>query len=96
MSTGVFSVMIIARGVATFPAMEALQPVRSSDEPDITKSQIEILVSDQADVFDAIPSVSLGNHYWPDLHHWGNQHCRRKLNRRQQHPHLPVRRNHTP
>jgi len=102
MAMGIFSVTIIASGVAspisvaTFPPMETFQPVRSGDQPDITGSQIEILVSHQTDVFDTIPSVSLGNKYWPNLHGWGNHHCRRKRNRRQQQPHLPVRLNHTP
>ena len=102
MAMGIFSVTIVASGVvspismATFPSMESFQPVRSGDQPNIAWSQIEILVPHQTDVFDTIPSVSLGNKYWPNLHGWGNHHCRRKRNRRQQQPHLPVRLNHTP
>jgi hypothetical protein len=101
MAMGIFSVTIIASGVASpismaaLPAMEAFQPVRSGDQPDIAWSQIEILVPDQADVFDTIPSVSLGNHYWPNLHGRGNHHWR-KRNCRQQQPHLPIWLHHTP
>jgi len=102
MAMGIFSVTIIAGGMtspismATFPTMETFQPVRSGDQPDITGSQIEILVSHKADVFDTIPSVSLGNHYRPNLHGWGNHYRRRKRYRRQQQPHLPIWLNHTP
>jgi len=72
---GVFSETIIASGVvspirmAAFPSMETFQPVWPGEQPDITGSQIEILVPDKTDVFDTVPSVSLGNHHWLD-HHW--------------------------
>ena len=75
MSMGIFSKAIIASGMVapirmtTFPSMEACQPVWAGDQPDITLSQIEILVPDKTDVFDTVPSVSLGNHHWLD-HHW--------------------------
>ena len=68
MSQGIFSVTIIASrvatpiSVATFPSMETCQPVWSGDQPDITGSQIEILIPHQADIFDPIPSVILGDH----------------------------------
>jgi len=102
MSLGIFSVTIIASrlatpiSVATFPSMETCQPVWSGDQPDITGSQIEILISHQTDVFYTIPSISVRNHHWTNLHRWGNYHRRRKLNRWHQQPYLPVRLNHTP
>jgi len=89
MSTGVFSETIIASGVVspismtTFPAVETFQPVWPGNQPDIASSQVEILVPDQTDVFDAIPSVCLWNHDRFNHHGWGNHHCRLKRNRRQ-------------
>ena len=57
MSTGIFSETIIANGVpppismASFPSMETLQPEWFTDQPDITGSQIEILVANKTDEF---------------------------------------------
>ncbi|MGA2243970.1 MAG: hypothetical protein ABSH48_03130 [Verrucomicrobiota bacterium] len=101
MSTGIFSETIIASGVVSpirmtpFPAMEAIQAVRSGDQPDITWPQIEIPVAYQTDVFDTIPSVSLGNHYWLNRHCRRHHHCRRKRNRRHKQRDLPIGLNHT-
>ena len=91
MSMGIFSVTIIANAVVSpirmvsFIAMETLQPVSISDQPDITGSQIEILAINDTDVFDTIPDVSFRNHYRSLYHqcrchihrlrshyHWGN------------------------
>jgi hypothetical protein len=44
--------------------METLQPEWFSDQPDIARSQIEILVTNETDEFDTIPDVSFRNHYW--------------------------------
>jgi hypothetical protein len=101
MAVGIFSETIIASGavsptsMTTFPSMKSFQPVWSGDQPDITGSQIEILVPHQTDVFDTVPSVSLGNHYWRNVHGRGDHHCRRNRNRRQQKPHLPIWLNYT-
>jgi len=89
MPMGVFSETIIASGVVSpigmtiFPSVETFQPVWPGDQPDIASSKIEILVSNQTDVVDPVPSVSLGNHYRLNHHGWGSHHCRRKRNRRQ-------------
>ena len=70
MSTGIFSETIIANGVlppismAPFPSMETLQPEWFSDQPDIARSQIEILVTNDTDEFVTIPGISVGNHDW--------------------------------
>ena len=102
LAMSISSVTIVAGGVAapirmaTYPAMETCQPVRSGDQPDITGSQIEVLVPHQTDVFDAIPSVSLGNHNWFNLHGWSHHHGWRKLNGWQPDPDLSVWLNHTP
>ncbi|GEM_PF-1426981 len=70
MSMGVFSVIIIASGVVSpitmvsFPSMETLQPEWFTDQPEIARSQIEILVTNDTDVFDTIPDVTVRNHYW--------------------------------
>src|ERR1700733_3818465 len=71
MSIAIGSETIIANSVfspirmASFPSMKTLQPEWFSDQPDITKSQIEILVTNETDVFVAIPGVTVRNHYWP-------------------------------
>ena len=69
MSMVVVSITIIANGVGSpvtmvsFPSMETLQPERFTDQPDIAGSQIEILVTDETDIFDPIPGVIVRNHY---------------------------------
>lgn len=98
---GIFSVMIIADGVvppirmSPFPAVEAFQAVRSGDKPDIAGAQVEILVPDQADVFNAVPGVSLGNHGRLNDDGCRNHHRRRYDNRRYIKPHLTIRLNDT-
>ena len=90
MAVGIFSVTIIANGVVppirmtAFPAVETFQAVRPGDEPDIAGAKIEILVPDEADVFDTVPSVSVGNHgrLDDDGWRWRNHYRRRNHNRR--------------
>jgi hypothetical protein len=80
-SVGVATETIVADGVdapirmTAFPAMETIQPVRITDEPDIAGSEIEILVADETDVFIAVPSVAVRN---PD-HHFRGHDDRRSL-----------------
>jgi hypothetical protein len=60
MSMSIGSETIIANGalsrisVVFFPSMETLQPEWFSDQPDIARSQIEILVTNKTDEFDTI------------------------------------------
>ena len=70
--------------------MEACQPVWAGDQPDITRSQIEILVPDKTDVCDTFPSVGLRNHHGRK-HNWWRKHYGRQIQ-----PHLPIWLNHTP
>jgi hypothetical protein len=76
MSIAIGSETIIANGVAapirmaSFPSMETLQPEWFTDQPDIARSQIEILVTNETDVFDTIPDVTVRNHYWCHYHRW--------------------------
>src|ERR1039458_288252 len=82
LSMGVFSVNIIASGVVSpitmvsFPSMETLQPERFSDQPDIARSQIKILITNETDEFDPIPDVTFRNHYWL-LYHQLRSHIHR-------------------
>jgi hypothetical protein len=82
MSIAIGSETIIANGVdspirmASFPSMETLQPKWFSGQPDVAGSQIEILVTNETDVFVAIPNVSFRNHYW-HLYYWLRGHIRR-------------------
>ena len=99
---GVFPETIIASGVVSpismppFPAMETCQPVRPGNQPDITRPQIEILVPHHTDVFDPIPSVSLGHHGGFNHHCWRHHHGWRKCNCWYHQPHLPIRLYDTP
>ena len=78
---GIAAEAIIADGVdapirmATFPAVETVQAVRITDEPDIAGSEIEILVADDTDVFIAVPGVAVRNPY----HHVRGHDDRRSL-----------------
>jgi hypothetical protein len=84
MPMGIFSETIIADGigspirVTSFPSMKTIQPEWITDQPDITRSQVEILVTNETDVFVTIPDVTVRNHYW--LHrrrshyHWCRSH----------------------
>jgi hypothetical protein len=49
-------------GMVSFPSMKAFQPDRVGDNPDIAGPQIIILVAYNADVFDAIPDITIGNY----------------------------------
>jgi len=68
MSVPVSPVMVIASCVvppifmATFPAMESLQPERVAEKPDIAGPQIVILVSNVTNIFVTIPGVTVRNH----------------------------------
>ena len=65
----VSSEAIIAEGVippvsmVSFPSMESLQPDWITDQPETAGSQIEILVSNQADVFAINHNVTVRNHH---------------------------------
>ena len=89
MSIAIGSETIIANGVlspirmASFPSVETLQPEWFSDQPDMVRSQIEILATNEADVFDTIPSVTVRNHYeprWFSHNHWCHLHRSRSYN----------------
>ena len=91
MSMAIVSVMFIANGVVapirmtSFPSMETIEPEWVTDQPDIANSQIEILVTNETDVFVTIPDVTVRNHYRPRCfshnyrcrccnHHWCERH----------------------
>jgi hypothetical protein len=69
MSIAIGSEMIIANGVVSpirmtsFPSVETIHPEWVGDKPDIANSQIEILATNETDVFVAIPDVTVRNHY---------------------------------
>src|ERR1039457_257239 len=68
------SVTVVADGVvppagmAPFPSMEAVQPERFAEQPDIAGAKIVILVVNEADVFVAVPCVAVGNHHRNHFH----------------------------
>ena len=76
MSMAIVSETIIADGVTSpismvsFPSMETLPPEWFTDQPDVAGSQIDILVTNDPDVFVTIPDVSFRNHYWFLYHRW--------------------------
>ncbi len=96
MAVPISPVTVIASGVvppilmAAFPAMKTLQPDGVTEQPDIARSQIVILVANETDVFVTIPDVTVRNHYragidnrgrcridhWLRSHHheWPNPH----------------------
>ena len=89
MSVGIFSEAIIANGVlppirmVSFPSMKTLQPDWITDQPDTASSQIEILVTNQTDVFAIKLDVTVRNHDWLLDHRLrGNIHRRRSHNDR--------------
>src|ERR1039458_9139156 len=57
-------------GMAPFPSMEAVQPERFAEQPDVAGSQIVILVANKTDVFVAVPGVAVRNHHRSHFHHW--------------------------
>jgi hypothetical protein len=95
MSMTIVSVTIIANGVVppvsmvSFPSMETLQPEWFTEQPDIARPQIEILVTNETDVFIAIPGVTVRNHHRL-LHHRLRSHNYEWLER-----HPPIWLNHT-
>ena len=68
--------MVIANGVVppinmfSFPAMETLLTEGFTEQPDMAGPQIVILVTNQADVFVAIPGITVRNHYRVHFHRW--------------------------
>ena len=82
---------VIASGVSSpipmvsFPSMEALQAEWITNQPDISRSQIEILVTHHANIFDTIPDVTIGNHYY-----WLHHYRRRYRNYRWLEYHPPI------
>ena len=67
-------------GMAVFPAVETIDAEGIADQPDIAGSEIEILVTHEADVFVTIPDVIVrnGHHRWCDNHRrWCHHHGRR-------------------
>src|ERR1035441_5870218 len=61
-------------GMAPFPSMEAVQPERFTEEPDVAGSQIVILVANEADVFVAVPGVAVRDHHRAPFHPWRGEH----------------------
>jgi len=76
MSIPVGSIMVVANGVvppismASFPSVKTLQPEWFTEHPDIARSQIVILVTNEADIFVTIPGVAVRNHYGRHFHRW--------------------------
>jgi hypothetical protein len=50
--------------------METLQPEWFTEQPDIARSQIVILVTNETDVFVTIPGVTVRNHYRSHFYRW--------------------------
>ncbi len=71
--------------VAAFPSMKTIQPEWITDQPDITGSQIVVLVTNDTDVFVTIPGVTIGHHYRHlgrrSHHHWCRGHDDKRLER---------------
>jgi len=73
MSIAIGPKTIIANGVvspirmATFPTMETIQPERVTDQPEIARSQVEILATNETNVFVTIPDIIIRNHH---CHRW--------------------------
>jgi hypothetical protein len=82
---------IIAGGVASpigmpsFPSMKAVYSEWVGDNPNVSRTQIEILIADKADVFITIPNVivrnihgprsrSISRGWWSFDHHWLKDH----------------------
>ena len=90
-SITISSETIVTNGVVSpipmvsFPPMETLQTEWITNQPDIAGSQIEILVTYHADIFDPIPDVAVGNHY-----HWLHHYRRRYRNDRCLEYHPPI------
>jgi hypothetical protein len=82
MPMAISSETIIRRGVAppigmaSFPAMKAIQPEGVGHQPHIPGSQIIILSSHVTDIFVTIPNILFRNHYrlrnWFIYHWWWN------------------------
>jgi len=57
--------------VAAFPSMKAVQPEWIADQPNVARSQIIILITNDTDVFITVPSVTVGHpHGRRSHHHW--------------------------
>jgi hypothetical protein len=90
MSARISPVLLIANGMgspigmASFPAMKTLEPDWIGNEPDMIRSQIVVLIANDADVFVSIPDVVVRNGC---LH----RHRRRRFDRHPNtHPHASV------
>jgi hypothetical protein len=53
--------------MAPFPTVKTAKPDVIAHQPSSARSQVHICAAHQADVFDAIPYISVGH---ADLHHW--------------------------
>jgi hypothetical protein len=71
MSLGVQTVFLIGNSMVapimmgSFPVMEARQAYRTQWQPDFARAQIVILITNDTDVFRAIPDVAIGH---TDIH----------------------------
>jgi hypothetical protein len=68
MSMAIGSVIVVANDVnppiwmTLLPSMKAFEPDWITDQPDIARSQIVILVTHETDVFVTVPVVIIRNH----------------------------------
>ncbi len=83
-SMPIFSVPIVASAVAPpirmvpCPIMKTPQPDGITNQPDIARSQIDILVANDADVFITIPDIHVRNQYGFRFD-WGWSYHHRRL-----------------
>jgi hypothetical protein len=63
--------------VFPFPSMKTLQPEWLTGNPDITRSQIKILIPNDANVFVTVPDVTVRNRHRARRRRRGNHHGRR-------------------
>src|ERR1700722_271368 len=88
MSMGISSETIIANGMGSpitmtsFPSMKTIEPEWVSEQPEIPRSQIIILATNETDVLVAIPDVIVRNHYGPRFDHPRRRRGRHKHWRR--------------
>ena len=65
MPLGVATIFLIANGlfdpvlVVLFPVVEIAQTIRWHRQPDLVRTQVIILVTDESDVFRAVPGVTI-------------------------------------
>lgn len=102
MSAGISPELHIADGVgapirmAFLPATKARQAEWFADQPNVSRSQIVILVTHQPHVFVTIPDIVLRHH--DGLHRWRRCHCHRwrRLHHHRLEGYPPTRFHHAP